>query len=145
MQPKGCMSRSKKIEMSGAEMAESSFRALQPRERGYPISWITSGYIAKVNARHGNFRNQSTSCFSKPEVYELQRCASAWRPCAPLRGGLDDRWDLSHVQFHDRLAELRRRGADRIIRNIMHSRAGGLLAHFSAEPSRLSYTQAQQA
>src|SRR5262245_48217040 len=32
---------------------------------------------------------------------ELQRCALAWRPCAPLRAETDDRWDLSHVQLHD--------------------------------------------
>src|SRR5262249_38501433 len=33
---------------------------------------------------------------------ELQRCALAWRPCAPLRAKTDDRWYLSHVQFHPR-------------------------------------------
>src|SRR5262249_41713900 len=69
----------------------------------------------------------------------------------PIRAGVDDCWDLSHVQFHDcrtSASAARTVAKEEPIapsENAMHSQAGGLLAHFSAEPFRLSYTQAQQA
>src|SRR5262249_29423266 len=69
----------------------------------------------------------------------------------PIRAGVDDRLDPSHVQFHycRTLASAGRTVAKEEpiapSENAMHSQAGGLLAHFSAEPFRLSYTQALQA
>jgi hypothetical protein len=35
----------------------------------------------------------------KARGYELQGCASAWQPCAPLRAGIDDRWVYHMFSF----------------------------------------------
>src|SRR5215471_8101173 len=69
----------------------------------------------------------------------------------PIRAGVDDCWDLSHVQFMTAVLQLRlvelwqKRSRSAPSENAMHSQAGGLLGHFSAEPFRLPYTQAQRA
>src|SRR5499433_2694387 len=104
---------------------EPRLRAHRLSRRQYALLTVTGArlafdrrYISSFHQAHGNCQKQSTSCFSKREVMNSKDARQRGNHGAPLRAG------------HP---------------SVMHSQAGGLLAHFSAEPFRLSYTQAQQA
>jgi hypothetical protein len=68
----------------------SVLRPTEPSGRRHSDRWPRYGWVFSLAPRLLPMRG-----------FGLQRCASTWRPCAPLRAETDGRWDLSHVQLHD--------------------------------------------